>query len=73
MVRPRQTTLALGFVLIVINKVSGFVLPTSTRYLLDNVIYKHQGSLLLPLTMAVVGRTTRRRLRRRYPIRRLPR
>jgi len=57
MVRPRQATLSLGFVLIVINKVSGFVLPTSTRYLLDNVIYKHQGSLLLPLTMAVVGAT----------------
>jgi len=57
MVRPRRGILALGLVLIAINKISGFVLPTSTRYLLDNVIYKHQGYLLLPLTMAVVGAT----------------
>jgi ABC-type multidrug transport system fused ATPase/permease subunit len=57
MVRPRRGILALGLVLIAINKISGFVLPTSTRYLLDNVIYKHQGGLLLPLTLAVLGAT----------------
>jgi len=57
MVRPRRGPLALGLVLIAINRVAGFVLPTSTRYLLDDVIYKHQSSLLLPLTLAVVGAT----------------
>lgn len=57
MVRPRRGTLALGFVLILINRVSGFVLPTSTRYLIDDVINRHQGSLLVPLTLAVVGAT----------------
>jgi subfamily B ATP-binding cassette protein MsbA len=44
-------------VLIVIKTVSGFVLPASTRYLIDNVIGKHQSSLLIPLTAAVVGAT----------------
>ena len=57
MVRPRRGTLAIGLVLIAINRVSGFVLPASTRYLIDNVINKHQSSLLAPLTLAVVGAT----------------
>jgi ABC-type multidrug transport system fused ATPase/permease subunit len=57
MLEPRRATLSLGFVLIVINRFCGFVLPSSTRYLIDDVIYKHQSSLLLPLTLAVVGAT----------------
>jgi ABC-type multidrug transport system fused ATPase/permease subunit len=56
-VRPRRGALALGFVLIVINRLSGVVLPYSTRYLIDNVINKHQASLLIPLTLAVLGAT----------------
>jgi ABC-type multidrug transport system fused ATPase/permease subunit len=57
MVRPRRGILGLGLILIAINRLSGVVLPYSTRYLIDNVINKHQGSLLLPLTLAVVGAT----------------
>lgn len=57
MVRPRRRVLSLGLVLIAINRVSGFVLPSSTRYLIDDVINKHQSSLLVPLTLAVVGAT----------------
>ncbi|MGA2714295.1 MAG: ABC transporter ATP-binding protein, partial [Bryobacteraceae bacterium] len=57
MVRPRRGILSLGLVLIVINRVAGFVLPSSTRYLIDDVINKHQSSLLVPLTLAVVGAT----------------
>jgi ABC-type multidrug transport system fused ATPase/permease subunit len=56
-VRPRRGSLALGLVLIAINRLSGIVLPYSTRYLIDNVINKHQASLLIPLTLAVVGAT----------------
>jgi ABC-type multidrug transport system fused ATPase/permease subunit len=57
MVRPRRGILGLGLVLIAIKTVSGFVLPASTRYLIDNVINKQQMSLLVPLTLAVVGAT----------------
>ncbi len=57
MVRPRRGILGLGLILIAINRLSGVVLPYSTRYLIDNVINKHQSSLLLPLTLAVVGAT----------------
>ena len=57
MVRPRRGILSLGLLLIVVKTVASFVLPGSTRYLFDNVIGKHQTSLLVPLTLAVVGAT----------------
>src|SRR4051794_7118077 len=57
MVQPRRAQLLLGFFLIAINRVSGFVLPSSTRYLIDDVINKGKASLLLPLTLAVIGAT----------------
>jgi len=57
LVKPRRSILALGLVLIAIRSGAGFVLPGSTRYLIDNVIYKHQAGLLVPLTLAVVGAT----------------
>ena len=57
LVKPRRGILALGLVLIAINRVSGVVLPYSTRFLIDNVINKRQASMLLPLTLAVVGAT----------------
>src|SRR5258708_23359057 len=42
LMRPRRGLLALGFVLMVINRVSGFVLPASTKFLIDDVINKHR-------------------------------
>ncbi len=57
LVKPRRGILALGLLLIIINRVSGVVLPYSTRFLIDNVIGKRQASMLVPLTLAVVGAT----------------
>src|SRR3954464_14077641 len=54
LIRPRRTLLAFGFLLMVVNRISGLVLPYSTRYLIDNVIIKHQNSLLKPLVLAVL-------------------
>ena len=42
LVKPRRWLLAIGFVLMVINRVSGLVLPASTKFLVDNVLVKHQ-------------------------------
>jgi ABC-type multidrug transport system fused ATPase/permease subunit len=42
LMRPRRGLLALGFILMVINRVSGFVLPASTKFLIDDVINKHR-------------------------------
>ena len=57
LVRPRRGKLAIGFVLMVINKVAGLVLPGSTKYLVDNVINGHQTKMLVPLVAAVFGAT----------------
>jgi subfamily B ATP-binding cassette protein MsbA len=54
LMRPRRGLLALGFVLMVINKVAGFVLPYSSKYLIDNVVTKHQTGLLRPLVFSVL-------------------
>jgi len=55
--RPRRGLLALGFVLMVINKVAGFVLPYSSKFLIDNVVTKHQAGLLRPLVLSVLFAT----------------
>ena len=56
-VKPRRGILFIGFVLIVIKTLSGLVLPGSTRYLIDDVIVKHQSALLMRLVLLVVGAT----------------
>ena len=57
LVRPRRGLLALGFLLMAINRVSGLVLPYSTRYLIDSVIVKHHVELLKPIVLAVLTAT----------------
>ena len=57
LVRPRRTLLAFGFVLMVINRVSGLVLPYSTKFLIDRVIMKHHIELLKPLVGMVLAAT----------------
>jgi ABC-type multidrug transport system fused ATPase/permease subunit len=54
LIRPRRSLLAVGFVLMLINRVSGLVLPYSTRYLIDTVMVKHHLQLLKPLVGAVL-------------------
>jgi subfamily B ATP-binding cassette protein MsbA len=49
--------LALGMLLMIINRVLGLVLPTSTKYLIDDVILKQRADLLLTLALAVGGAT----------------
>ncbi len=57
LLKPRRTILAGGFALMVVNRVSGLVLPASTKYLLDNVILKRQVHLLVPIVLAVLAAT----------------
>jgi ABC-type multidrug transport system fused ATPase/permease subunit len=54
LMRPRRGLLALGFVLMLINKVAGFVLPYTSRFLIDNVVGKNQTGMLRPLVLAVL-------------------
>jgi len=57
LVRPRRAVLILGFFLMVINRVSGLVLPYSTKFLIDSVIVKKHYALLKPLVLLVLAAT----------------
>lgn len=48
-----RSRLALGLVLMVVNRLAGFVLPASSKYLIDEVIIKHRSDLLMTLALAV--------------------
>src|SRR5258708_6790679 len=49
--------LALGMLLMVVNRLVGLVLPASSKYLIDDVIIKHRGELLVPLALAAGAAT----------------
>src|SRR5216683_1260132 len=57
LIRPRRGLLALGFVLMAVNRVCGLVLPASTKYFIDNVIGKRQTELLTPIVLGVLAAT----------------
>jgi subfamily B ATP-binding cassette protein MsbA len=57
LIKPRRGLLALGFVLMAINRVAGLVLPGSMKYFVDNVVLHKQVQLLTPLVLAVLGAT----------------
>ncbi len=54
LMRPRRGLLAIGMVLMAINRVSGLALPFTTKYLVDNVMIHHQTRLLMPLVGGVL-------------------
>ncbi|MCA1594512.1 MAG: ABC transporter ATP-binding protein/permease [Acidobacteria bacterium] len=49
--------LALGMLLMIVNRLVGLVLPASSKYLIDEVIVKRRGELLLTLALAAAGAT----------------
>jgi len=57
LLRPRRGVLAVGFVLMAVNRVAGLVLPASSKFLIDDIIGKRHLQLLVPLLLAVVGAT----------------
>ena len=57
LIKPRRKLLALGFVLMIVNRLCGLVLPASSKYLIDYVLVKKQYELLAWLVGAVVTAT----------------
>jgi subfamily B ATP-binding cassette protein MsbA len=57
LIQPRKGILALGLILVAINRVAGLILPGSSKYLFDNVIGKRQVHLLVPIVLVVIGAT----------------
>ncbi len=54
LLRPRRGLLVIGFILMVINRVSGLILPASTKFLIDDIIGERRTELLLPLVGGVL-------------------
>jgi ABC-type multidrug transport system fused ATPase/permease subunit len=52
-----RRSLAIGFSLMLVNRLTGLVLPASSKYLIDDVIGKQRAEMLLPLALAVLGAT----------------
>jgi subfamily B ATP-binding cassette protein MsbA len=57
MILPRRKIIALGFVLMIVNRLSGLVLPASTKFLIDDVINQQQTQLLAPLVLGILAAT----------------
>ncbi len=54
LIRPRRALMLLGLGLMIINRVSGLILPYSTKYLIDDVVGKRHFQLLYPLVSIVL-------------------
>ena len=57
LVRPRRGLLAVGFVLMAVNRLAGLVLPASTKYLVDDVLGAGRSELLVPIISGVLAAT----------------
>jgi len=57
LIKPYRPLLAGSFLLMIVNRASGLILPASTKYLIDNVMGKHQLSLLPTIIGVVVAAT----------------
>src|SRR5216683_1367984 len=57
LIKPRRGLLALGFVLMAVNRVAGLVLPASMKYFVDNVVLHRQMQLLTPIVLGVLSAT----------------
>jgi subfamily B ATP-binding cassette protein MsbA len=49
--------LSIGFVLMILNRLTGLVLPASSKWLIDEVFMKGQAQLLTPIAIAVAAAT----------------
>src|SRR5215216_6178805 len=57
LVLAHRGRLAVGLLLMLVNRVAGLVLPASSKYLIDDVIGKQRAELLVPLALAAGAAT----------------
>ncbi len=57
LLREHRGSLTIGLVLMVINRLSGVVLPYTSKYLVDDIIGKHRVDLLMPLAAIAAAAT----------------
>ncbi|HMA23490.1 MAG TPA: ABC transporter ATP-binding protein [Gemmatimonadaceae bacterium] len=49
LIAEHRTSLAIGLTLMVVNRLSGLVLPWTSKFLIDDVVGKHRADMLMPL------------------------
>ena len=52
-----RRSLTIGFLLMVVSRLAGFVLPASSKFLIDDVLGKGRAELLMPLALAIAAAT----------------
>jgi ATP-binding cassette, subfamily B, putative efflux pump len=57
LVWAHRSRLALGLLLMLVNRLAGLVLPTTSKFLIDDVIGRGRADLLVPLAFAAAGAT----------------
>jgi ABC-type multidrug transport system fused ATPase/permease subunit len=57
LLKPRWGILTIGFLIMLVNRVAGLILPASSKFLFDNVLIKHQMWNLKWIVAAVVSAT----------------
>jgi ABC-type multidrug transport system fused ATPase/permease subunit len=57
LIYPRRWVMLLGLLLLIVNRLAALALPASTKILIDDVILKHMGHLLIRLVVLVLCAT----------------
>jgi ABC-type multidrug transport system fused ATPase/permease subunit len=57
LVRAHRGRITLGLLLMLISQLAGLVMPWCSKYLIDDVIGRHRGELLVPIALAAGGAT----------------
>ncbi|HZE97263.1 MAG TPA: ABC transporter ATP-binding protein [Planctomycetota bacterium] len=57
LVKPRRGLLAVGLVLMIVNRLSGLALPATAKVLVDDILLMRHTALLLPLVIGLVVAT----------------
>ena len=57
LIHEHRRSITIGLMLMVISRLAGLVLPASSKYLIDEVIGKQRGNMLLPLALAAAAAT----------------
>jgi ABC-type multidrug transport system, ATPase and permease components len=57
LIREHRSSLTVGLGLMVVNRLAGFVLPWTSKFLIDDIVGKHRANLLMPLAAAAAVAT----------------
>src|SRR5437016_3204274 len=57
LVTEHRGSLAIGMALMVVNRFAGLILPWTSKYLIDDIVGKHNARMLMPLAAIAAGAT----------------